>query len=70
MSGSGDPTLPIFSPDPKRFSFEYEKNVVRFFYLVFKKISMNVFNFETKNTLCLYLILKHWIFNQTFCFCL
>jgi len=26
MSGSGDPTLPVFSPDPKLFSFEYEKN--------------------------------------------
>jgi len=26
ISGSGDPTLPIFSPDPKLFfSFDYEK---------------------------------------------
>ena len=25
MSGSGDSTLPMFSPDPKLFLFEYEK---------------------------------------------
>jgi len=31
MSGSGDPTRPIFLPDPKHFSFEYEKKLVRFF---------------------------------------
>ena len=43
MSGSGDPTLPIFSPDPKLFfSFEYEKNWSDFS-LIFKRISKNVF---------------------------
>ena len=43
MSGSGDPTLPIFSHDPKLiFSFEYEENGP-IFYSIFKRISKKVF---------------------------
>ena len=44
MSGSGDPTLPIFSPDLKLFFFYLNTKIFcPIFYSIFKKISKNVF---------------------------
>jgi len=51
MSGSGDPTLPFFPPDPKPFFHLYKKNLVRSFSM--KKVGAKKYFYLSMAFMCI-----------------